>query len=233
MNTLTLLIITLPLAIAPGIAIALMIYFKDKFEKEPFRLIRNCFLFGMLCIVPAAILELIFSYAGINENKDIYTTVVYAFLIVGLIEESLKLIVLRYYAYKKEAFNEPFDGIVYSVMISMGFATLENIFYSLTGGLSVTLLRMITAVPLHATAAIFMGYYIGRAKFREKKSALFFMGLFSAVIIHGLYDFFLFQHEIPALAVFSFISLIIGIIIAFRAMKKTIRLSPFKENQIS
>lgn len=227
------LLITFPLAIAPGIAIAFLVYFKDKFEKEPFRLIRNCFLFGMLCIIPAAIIELGISSAGINENKDIYTTLIYAFLVVSFIEELLKYSVLRFYAFKKNAFNEPFDGIVYSVMISMGFATIENVLYAFTGGISITLLRMITAIPLHATSAIFMGYYVGRAKFSEKRFSLLFMGLFTAVIIHGIYDFFLFQQEIPALAVFSFISLIIGIIISFRAMKKSIVLSPFKNDQIS
>lgn len=225
--------IIIPLAIAPGIAIAFWIYFRDKFEKEPFRLVRNCFLFGILSIIPAIIIELSFSALGINEDKDIFTTAIYAFLVVGLIEELVKYIILRYYAFKKDAFNEPFDGIVYSVMISMGFATIENILYAFSGGLSTILLRTITAVPLHATAAIFMGYYVGLAKFRENRKFLLFAGLLSAIIIHGIYDFFLFQHEIPALAIFSFIALIFGIIVALRAMKKSIIQSPFKVNQIS
>jgi RsiW-degrading membrane proteinase PrsW (M82 family) len=220
----------LPLAIAPGLAIAFMVYFKDKFEKEPFKLIRNCFLYGMLCIIPAIIIELFFSALGINENANIYITAVYAFLVVGLTEELCKYIFLRYYAFRKADFNEPFDGIVYSVMISMGFATLENVLYAFSGGVSTILLRMITAVPLHATAAIFMGYYVGRAKFSKKRGLLLFSGLFTAVLIHGIYDFFLFQHEIPALAIFSFIFLGVGLFISFRAMKKSVILSPFRND---
>ena len=220
----------LPLAIAPGIAIAFLIYFRDKFEKEPFRLVKNCFLFGMLSIVPAVIIELLFDKTGINDKTDVYKTLVYAFLIVGLFEELCKFIVLRFYALKKEVFNEPFDGIVYSVMISMGFATIENVFYAISGGLGTTFLRMLTAVPLHATAGVFMGYYVGKAKFGKYKILLLFTGLFTAVIIHGLYDFFLFQKEIPALAVFSFISLIIAIIFSFRAIKISLNSSPFKKD---
>ena len=127
MEFVSIFLIAIPLALAPGIGLSLFIYFRDKYEKEPFRLLRNCFLFGMLSIIPAILIELAFGVMGIDENQGILTTFVFAFLVVGGSEELSKFFVLRFYAYPKKDFNEPFDSIVYAMMISMGFATLENI----------------------------------------------------------------------------------------------------------
>jgi protease PrsW len=230
MNIITILLIAVPLAIAPGIGLCLFIYFRDKFEKEPFKLLRNSFIFGALSIIPAIIIELIFGALGIDENQGFFITLIYAFLIVAVAEESCKFFVLKRYVYKKTDFNEPFDGIVYAVMISMGFATIENILYVVATGIGTAVLRMFTAVPLHAVCAIFMGYFIGRAKFSKNKAGNLFMGLFLAVIIHGLYDFFLFQKDIPALWVFSFLTLGASIGLSFIAINKHRKISPFNEN---
>ncbi|HNW69765.1 MAG TPA: PrsW family glutamic-type intramembrane protease [Bacteroidales bacterium] len=231
MNIIAVLLIAVPLAIAPGIGLCLFIYFRDKFEKEPFKLLRNSFLFGVLSIIPAAIIELAFGAMGIDENQGVFITLVYAFLIVAVAEESCKFFVLKRYVYKKTDFNEPFDGIVYAVMISMGFATLENILYVVQSGIGTAVLRMFTAVPLHAVCAIFMGYFVGRAKFSTKKAGNLFMGLFIAVIIHGLYDFFLFQKDIPALWIFSFLTLAASIGLSFIAINKHRKISPFSGNK--
>ena len=71
MSFITVLLIAVPLAIAPGIGLSLFIYFRDKYEKEPIKLLRNCFLFGMLSIIPAIIIELSFGAMGIDENQGI------------------------------------------------------------------------------------------------------------------------------------------------------------------
>ena len=68
MDFVTYLLLIIPLAIAPGIAIALFIYFRDKYEKEPFRLLLGCFLFGILSIVPAALIEIKEGMLGFDET---------------------------------------------------------------------------------------------------------------------------------------------------------------------
>lgn len=221
------LLLIIPLAIAPGIAIALFIYFRDKYEKEPFKILRACFLFGVLSIIPAFVIEVTEGMLGFDDQHGILLTFLYALIGVGLVEEISKYAFLRIYAYRKSAFNEPFDGIVYAVMISMGFATAENIEYALMQGVGTTVLRMFTAVPLHATCAIIMGYFVGLAKFRQRSFSLLFLGLFSATIIHGIYDFFLFQQDYPALAVFSFFALGLAVFLSFMAIRKHQKLSPF------
>jgi len=219
----------LALAIAPGLAIIFFIYYKDKYEKEPLSLLVKCFFLGVLAIIPAVIIELCFD---LSAHKEMWIVAIYAFAIVGLSEESSKWVFLRFYAYRKKDFNEPFDGIVYAVMISMGFATAENVLYVLQGGWSVGLLRMFSAVPAHACFAIIMGYFVGLAKFRNNRALLLFLGLMSATVLHGFYDFFLLQNDYDLLKLMALVSLILAIILSFRAIKFNRELSPFKNPPI-
>ncbi len=212
----------LGLAIAPGLAIAIYVYWKDKFEKEPLHLIVKCFFLGILSAIPAVIL----SMAGESFLKE--SLFLNVFIGIALSEELSKFLFLRYYAYKKEAFNEPYDGITYSVMISMGFATIENIMYTIEGGLSVGILRMFTAVPAHATFAILMGYFVGMAKFDpSKKSSYLLYGLLSATAFHGLYDYCLFQNEYPLIFLGALLSLVVGIYLSKKAINLHRLNSPF------
>ena len=114
-------------------------------------------------------------------------------------------------------------------MISLGFATVENIFYVFIyneSDLSVALLRMFSAVPLHATCGVIMGYYAGEAKFDKKRqNLLLFVGVLGAVALHCLYDYFLFLGKGQIL---SFIALAIGIFYSFKAIKAHQENSPFK-----
>ena len=147
---------------------------------------------------------------------------------VGLIEEFSKYIVVRYYAQPKNEFNEQFDGIVYAVMVSMGFATTENIMYVIEGGLQTALLRMFTAVPAHATFAVIMGYYMGKAKFSAHRVRLNMIGLISAIFFHGAYDFFLFLDFIPGIWLGAFVSLFLGLYLSKKALQDHSENSIFK-----
>lgn len=185
----------LALAIAPGIAIAWYIYSKDKYDKEPRRYLIICFLLGILSTLPAALFQAGFGLAmgQLNPEGSIGAYAFYAFIIVGLSEELSKFAMLRLYAYRKQSFNEPFDGIVYSVMVAMGFATLENILYVNDRGLGTAVVRMFLSVPAHASFGVLMGYYTGLAKFNQERAVpLLRKGIFLAVLFHGSFDFFLF-----------------------------------------
>ncbi|MBP6686657.1 MAG: PrsW family intramembrane metalloprotease [Lacibacter sp.] len=184
----------LALSIAPGIAISLYIFLKDRFNREPHLNLIVCFLLGCLSVIPALIIQ-IFTTKPVERlmGEGIFFTAVFAYLIVGFSEEWSKYIMLRSYAYPKKSFDEPFDGIVYSVMIGMGFATVENILYVQQHGLGTALVRMFLSVPAHATFAVLMGYFAGKAKFKpERRTFYLFTGIFWAAFFHGTYDFFLF-----------------------------------------
>jgi len=217
----------LALAIAPGIAICIYIYFKDKFNREPLGLLIMSFILGMLSIIPALILELAFGKPVEQLGAQTMTYVaLFAYGVVALSEEGCKLLVVRLYCYPRKAFDDPFDGIIYSVMVGMGFATLENIGYVLQNGYANGVLRMFLSVPGHATFAVMMGYFVSLAKFDAPNRKLyFFLALVCPVIFHGTFDFFLFLkssllHICGALA-----SFVVAIILSRKAIKRRQALS--------
>ena len=182
------------LAIAPGIAICLYLFYTDVFNREPRKNLIISFFLGCLAILPAIFFEKIFEF---TQNGTILGTAIFAYIIVGFSEEFSKYIGLRFYAYNQKSFDEPLDGIVYAVMVSMGFATLENIMYAIKfPSLNVVVMRMFLSVPAHATFGVIMGYFIGKAKFDSKKSiGLMITGLAGAILFHGSFDFFIFLNQ--------------------------------------
>jgi protease PrsW len=224
------------MALAPAFAIALYIYWKDKHEKEPVGVLVMCFIFGVLICFPAGMWNSgVFEMFGfdLDEENDMFISFYMAFFVVGLGEELLKYLVLVLYAFRKPSFNEPFDGIVYGVMIGLGFAALENIFYVMEGGIGVAVLRMFTAVPMHAAFGVIMGYYVGLSKFYRGSARMetSVKGLLFAVLLHGFYDFVLFQDDMPMLSLFIFPIIIGSVIIGRKAMKKHLNISPFNPSR--
>ena len=217
----------------PILIVIIYIYIKDKYEKESKRVLLVSFLLGaILSIVITTLLYVFFDlFLPLPDNYSIWQQFVKAFFVVGLIEEFSKYIMVRYYAQPRKGFNEPFDGIVYAVMVSMGFAAVENLFYVLQGGIEVALIRAVTAIPAHATFAILMGYFMGKAKFTNNRVKWNLIGLSLAVLFHGAYDFFLFIGFIPGISIGAFISLIIGIILSKRAIKAHQNISYFKDSK--
>ena len=218
----------LAIAIAPGLAIAMFIYWRDKHEKEPIGLLIKCFLLGALTIIPIMVVEGFstwFLEIDISYRLNLPTALITAFVLIALTEEAFKYLVLTRYAYPKPDFNEPFDGIVYSTIISLGFATLENILYVLQGGMEVGFLRMFTAVPMHAACGVIMGYYVGMAKFRGTSRI---SGLGYAILFHGAYDFFLFQDITPYMNLLIIPVMIWAIRLSFKAIRAHSDASPFK-----
>lgn len=190
------------LSILPGCLIILYIYWRDRHESEPIRLLSWCFLFGVLSAYPAIKMEEfgIRDLGIINNAEDPFMTFTFSFLVVAFSEEFVKYLFLRYYAFPKAVFDEPMDGIVYATMIGMGFATLENMLYVLVRptdaqlALQIGMMRMLTAVPAHAIFAISMGYFVGWAKFADQqRNRYLWLGLSSAIFLHGVYDYFVFM----------------------------------------
>ncbi len=223
------------LAVLPGLLIAFFIYRMDKFEKESPLHLGLCFLGGMLMTVPAIYLEKWGGILGWEYSAHIGLIFMYALLIVGVSEELVKYVLLVIYPYPRKFFNEPFDGIIYAVMIGMGFATLENLLYAgRLQSLDTTIIRAFTAVPAHAIFAIISGYYVGLSKFHpEKKWAYLFIGLGWAILLHGLYDFFLIQPLIDFVRSFSLLLLLFTGYWAWLLIQRLQAASPFSEKENS
>lgn len=137
----------------------------------------------------------------------------------------------KIYFIPRKQFNEPLDGVVYAIMIGMGFASFENLLYVYEGGMAVALARMVTSIPAHAMFAVVMGYYVGLSKFDvTHQPELLRRGLIYPILLHGAYDFLLLQKNVPMLSVFA----IIGLWFTIRKIPYIIRQSenhsPFKDN---
>jgi RsiW-degrading membrane proteinase PrsW (M82 family) len=117
-----------------------------------------------------------------------------AFIMAALLEEGFKFLVFRQLIWKSKYFDEYYDGILYAAMISLGFASLENIMYVFDYGFNTGITRAVTAIPAHTFFGISMGFYFSRAKFNFTNTRFnLFMALFIPVVLHGIYDFILFE----------------------------------------
>ena len=186
-------------AVVPPIVIMLLIYAKDRHEREPIGLLLLCALSGALSVLFSLLLEelsmTIISKTLYSAHPNVQYAVL-AFLGIAAVEETGKFLALRLTTWKNRHFNYTFDGIVYSVYVSLGFALVENIIYVIGHGMQTGLLRAITAIPGHASFGVYMGFFYGYAKFyevagnRSKKTQNLWFGWLSAMLLHGFYDFF-------------------------------------------
>lgn len=221
-------LILLALALAPGVAIILYVYWKDTHEKEPVGLLLRSFSYGILSIFVTLLIGSLIRVLVEIDEQSWSEQIIHAFLLVALVEEFSKFIFVRGLLYRNANFNEPMDGIVYAVMVSMGFATFENILYVYEGGLATAIARMVTAVPAHATFGVLMGYYLGKAKFEHKKAYYVWHALGVATLFHGAYDYFLFINFVPGIWLGALASLVVGIYLSRKAIRIHQQASPFR-----
>jgi RsiW-degrading membrane proteinase PrsW (M82 family) len=218
----------LALAIAPGIAIGIYIYLKDKHEREPVHLLLISFLYGSLSTIITFSISYPVNAFLLTKEGDALDQFYNAFFKVALIEEFSKFIFVRFVLYYSKNFNEPFDGIVYAVMVSMGFASVENVLYVFEQGYITGLLRIFTAVPAHATFGVIMGYFLGRAKFTHRNNVAFsIIAIGAATFFHGMYDYFWFISYLPGLWVGGILSLFTGFALSRKAIQLHQQASPF------
>ena len=202
-------------ACIPSIVLLVYVYKKDKHDKEPFWLLALLFGLGAAVCFPAAFLERILNErvisAVLSQNSLLYQ-IVYNYLDIALVEESLKFLVLFLVTRKSKHFNGLFDGIIYAVVVSLGFATLENILYVFQYGWGTALLRAVTAVPGHMFDGVIMGqlytmwhiskqisthekYFasiglIDRIINPERKYTEYIVSALAVpILVHGTYDF--------------------------------------------
>jgi len=179
------------LALAPVFIIAFYIYFRDKYEKEPWSLLLKAMFLGVAIALPVIFVEQVMSALG-SGLTGIVKAGWKAFMVAALCEEAFKYLVLYLLIWKSKEFNEKFDGIVYATFISLGFAGIENILYVLDNGASTGLMRAFTAVPAHAIFGVCMGFFFGLAKFYPKQRKRFlYWSFLLPFILHGIYDFIL------------------------------------------
>ena len=209
---------TLLITILPSLLIVLFFVKSDRFP-EPANQIIKIFFYGIFLCLPAFYLNTalgdIYANTGLSEN------LISSFLSAAPVEEILKFTVLYSLVYKMKDFNEPIDGIVYGVTVSLGFATLENIYYVYilsdyfgTTSQGLAILRSFSAIPAHAIFGATMGYFFMKYSFIQKQNNLA-MCLIVPILLHGIYNFFTGQYFI-----ISLLTVIISWIVLLRAFSR-------------
>ena len=181
----------LALALAPVVILLVYIYSRDVIAKEPIKMLLKAFFGGVLSAVITIIVVGLFAIPMSIEQVGFFMAIFNeSFLQAGIPEELFKYLILFWLVWSNKEFDERFDGIVYAVFVSMGFAGTENIFYVLEGGTATAILRAFTAVPGHFFFAVIMGYYLSKAKFVDNgKYGTLAKALIYPMIAHGTYDF--------------------------------------------
>ncbi|QRG69882.1 glutamic-type intramembrane protease PrsW [Brevibacillus choshinensis] len=173
-------------AVAPGIAILSYFYLRDSLEPEPISMVIRSFIFGVLLVIPIMVIQYIMQTEW-NWRDGIVAEVFQS----AFVEEFFKWMVIYFTAYKHVEFDEPYDGIVYAVAVSLGFATLENLFYLIINGLDIAFWRALLPVSSHALFAVWMGYYLGLAKFSKgvrKERIFLWVSVALPIALHALYN---------------------------------------------
>ena len=182
------------LALIPVVCFIGWIYYKDKYEREPPIKLVEYFILGILVSILAIFIELYLS--KLNNFNGILSNIYTAFFVAALTEEGLKSIILIPMLLREKNFNEKLDGIIYSIFLSLGFATIENIIYLMRERIdllfSLSITRGLISIPSHIMFAITMGYYISKYKFDKynKKKYLYF-AVIIPILLHGVFDFIL------------------------------------------
>ncbi|MCU4162845.1 PrsW family glutamic-type intramembrane protease [Carboxylicivirga caseinilyticus] len=183
------------IASAPVLIILFYIYYRDKYEKEPFGLLIKSLIAGMIICIPIIIGEQwTSSFLHPLKTNQMTNAFLDAFFVASFWEEAFKLTAVMLLVWRNKNFNERFDGIVYAVFVSLGFALIENIMYVLNtdNGIQTGLARAFTAVPAHAMFGVMMGYHLGLARFISKKQTYHLINaFFYPFLFHGIYDFIL------------------------------------------
>lgn len=173
-------------AVAPGVSLLTYLYLRDRYDAEPIHMVARMFVLGILVVVPIMVIQ-----RGLElwlGSHDL----LFAYVESAGVEEFVKWFVLYHVIYNHTEFDEPYDGIVYASAISLGFATLENVLYAIysPATFGTLLVRALLPVSGHALFGIMMGYYLGKAKFAEKRQSYYFLAVSFAfpVLLHGTYD---------------------------------------------
>ncbi len=220
------------LALSPVAFFCGLVIWADKHERESFLPLLICFALGALAIAPSIWLENGVHDARWFDLTNNWQLLLYAFIGIALIEEFFKAICFFAYPYWQKFFNEPFDGVVYAVMISMGFAGVENVLYVLESGVEAGIARALTAVPAHATFGVLAGYYFGRSRFESnRKWPLIAIGGIAVSIFHTLYDFLILQDISQYLMLGASISIYALSILCFFMVRNSLENSPFKQEK--
>jgi protease PrsW len=181
------------LSLIPCLIWLAFFYFQDWYQREPIWLIFVTFILG----AASALVALVLNSGGAAVLLAVFgktTTykVLELWLVVGPIEELVKMSAVLVFAYRRKEFDEPSDGVIYAAAAALGFAALENVLYLANRGEQIILLRGTFANPGHALYAAIWGLALSKAKaapnLASTRAGIIALGWLIAAVVHAVYD---------------------------------------------
>ncbi len=211
----------------------LLFYLREDRHPEPKRLLLIAFLGGMASAGLAIIVEIaVIGQNGlVSLNEHVIGNAVVIFLVIGLVEEYIKYLPVKFLIERRRDFNEPVDAMIYMMTAALGFAALENALFifpllhaNLFLGLEVTANRFLGANLLHALSSGIVGFFLARAWFHPHRKHFIFLGIVLAGVLHALFNSLILVREVVAQGTLYIVLLLaimtVMVFIDFERLKK-------------
>ena len=217
----------------PALIYVGILYWADRYEKEPVGLLATAFFWGALPALFIALILRIFIDLPLELLGARAMETLQIGLITPLVEETLKgaIIVFLALRYRRE-FDDVLDGIIYGGLVGLGFAMNANIISYLgsflTRGFSglgnIMLSEGVIFGLNHAFYSAILGAGLGFARTAIKRWQRWVFPLVAyllSIIIHSLHNLLL--HSSMGLSPFSVILSLVGVLVIAVAVALAIR----------
>ncbi|MCK9268977.1 MAG: PrsW family intramembrane metalloprotease [Bacteroidales bacterium] len=214
----------IPLFIAPAIFVLLLLIAQAGMERKNLALFASSYLFGFVAALPMIIAIYLVNTYWLVHVESLRRILFYGFILIGFLSELTKFLILRYKYMPNDHLTKPFDGVLFSVMVSMGFATLANIYFYFQWDYTDNLLTVLYAVPFaNLLTGVILGFFVGMGKFRSGGSFDSLTGLLAAIFFNGFFSFCLFSQDYLLLAMVAAGTLIICIMLSVRSINTDVK----------
>lgn len=213
----------IPLLICPLFFVIVAFMAMKTMDKKDFLTFSGSYFFGLITIIPLILIVFFINKYWLTSFTSLRRIIFFSFVMVGFVSEYAKFVVLRYYYIPKEMITKPFDGILFSLMISLGYATTANIYFFFTWNLTSDVMAVNYIIPFaNLLVAVLMGFFIGMGKFRTNNLDSF-IGFSAATFFHGFFIFNLISRDYLLLGLVSFGTLVIVIMLAVKSLNTNIK----------
>lgn len=226
----------------------LFYYLRKDLHPESKKMIIKVFLWGSIATIPVIFIEKWLT-SGLKalQLSNVFSSIIYWFLIIALTEEIFKYLAVRFFAQNSAEFDEPVDAMIYMVVSALGFAAVENIFYIISAAIhlsfndaifssvSITIARFLGATFLHTLCSAIIGYFLAQSIcYPKNRLRLLIIGFLVAVGLHGTFNFSIMNLEGNAkyFAMLAILIILTSIVMpSFEKLKKLKSICQYEKNK--
>jgi len=194
-------ILSLLAAVVPAVVYVVLVWWADRYEKEPLGLLAVAFVWGSVpAVLLALVAELLFGVPLAHLQAERLASLLEASALAPVVEEIAKgLGLVGLFLLWRREFDDVLDGVVYGAVVGIAFGMTEDLFYFLSTFLesgwgewgAVVFLRSVLFGLNHAFFTAFTGAGLGLARQARRgwrRWVLALLGLGAAIAFHALHN---------------------------------------------